>query len=110
MIENLKTFHVGRHRTQKTIEKMRLSHKGKRLSEETRQKIRLANLGEKSTSWKKDDVGMKALHQWINKNKPKPESNLCEFCNIAPLYDVANVTGIYNRDFENWKYLVDHAM
>lgn len=54
--------------------------------------------------WKGNNVTIKPLHEWINRNKPKPSSGLCEICNNAPLYDAACVTGIYNRDFKNWKY------
>ena len=53
--------------------------------------------------WKGSEVKYRALHQWIGRNKPKPE--LCEECNIKPPFDAACITGIYNRDLENWKWL-----
>jgi hypothetical protein len=73
-------------------------------TKECKERARLAKLGDKNPNWKEDDVGMSGLHCWINRNKPKPESGLCEVCNINPFRDAACITGIYNRDFENWKY------
>ena len=76
---------------------------GRHCSDVTKLRIRLVRLGNKNPMWK-DDVGYNALHGWINRNRAKPMSGLCEICNITPLYDVANITGVYNRDFKNWKY------
>ena len=61
-------------------------------------------IGNKSPRWKNNGAGYRALHLWINKYKPKPPSGLCEICNDKPLRDAANITGVYNRDFDNWKY------
>jgi hypothetical protein len=61
-------------------------------------------LGYKNPNWKDNDITLSGLHIWINRNKPKPQSGLCEVCNQESLYDAANITGIYNRDFENWRY------
>ena len=72
-------------------------------SPEHRRKLSLARLGEKCPTWKGDYVGINALHGWVRSRLSRPE--LCEICNIKPSYDLANITGIYNRDFENWKYL-----
>ena len=110
----------GRHHTYETRQKMRLAalgnknSLGKHRSDETKLKLRLIKLGKKNPhilgerngNWKGDDVGKRSgLHHWIHRNRPKPQSGLCEICNTVPFYDAANVTGIYNRDFENWKYL-----
>ena len=77
--------------------------KGKKHSPETLQKCRLSKLGEKNGMWKGDKVGYNPLHLWVKSRLPKPE--LCEYCLSAVPYDLANVTGNYNRDFKNWKYL-----
>jgi len=108
--EKAREYCVGHYlRIPTTLEKMgiklRLANLGKRRSEEDKQKIRLSKLGNKNPMWKEDDVGYYALHAWIKRNKPKPQSGLCEICNAAPLCDTACVTLIYNRKFENWKYL-----
>jgi hypothetical protein len=91
---------IGKKRPKEVIEKMRATKNTK----ECKERARLAKLGDKNPNWKEDDVGMSGLHCWINRNKPKPESGLCEVCNINPFRDAACITGIYNRDFENWKY------
>lgn len=53
--------------------------------------------------WKGDNVGNTGLHGWVNRNLKKPK--LCQICKNESPYDLANVTGIYNREFINWKYL-----
>lgn len=63
------------------------------------------NLGENNPRWKGDDIKYRPLHAWINRNKPKPIYGMCEACNLRPFHDAACITGIYNRDFRNWKYL-----
>lgn len=60
------------------------------------------NSGKLNNEWKGDDVGYHALHAWIRRHLPKPE--FCQMCNTKPATDLANITGIYNRDFSNWKY------
>lgn len=61
------------------------------------------NSGEKHYNWKGNKVGYASLHEWVRKYFPQPYE--CQQCNrILPL-DLANITGIYNRDFNNWKYL-----
>lgn len=62
-----------------------------------------SKLGNKNPLWKGDKVSIIALHQWVNNHLPKPD--LCQMCGNNLIYDLANVTGIYNRDFNNWKYL-----
>ena len=44
-----------------------------------------------------------AVHKWLRRHLPKP--NVCDSCKLSPPIDVACVTGIYNRDFENWDWL-----
>ena len=65
---------------------------------------KLAKLGDKNPMWKGDKpIHKTSLHQWVRCNWPKPE--LCQTCGINPALDLANITGIYERDFKNWKYL-----
>jgi len=59
--------------------------------------------GCKNPSWKGDDVSYSGLHLWINDHMPRPK--FCEICNIKRPEEAANITGIYNRDFANWKFL-----
>ena len=79
---------------------------GKHHSEETKRKIALANSGkqmEKNPNWKGDDVGYQGIHKWIRKYVPKPET--CEMCHENKRLLAACVTGVYNRDPKNFKYI-----
>ncbi|HJT49794.1 MAG TPA: hypothetical protein VJ729_16560 [Nitrososphaeraceae archaeon] len=55
--------------------------------------------------FKGDNVKYGGLHDYVKKYKPTPIDGLCEFCHEKPFRDLANITGIYKRDFGNWKYL-----
>lgn len=79
----------------------------KKHSPETIQKMRQASLGKHNSQWKGDAVGNDSLHQWLRNHLPMPE--LCEDCKKVPPYDLANITGIYTRNFNNWKYLCRHC-
>jgi hypothetical protein len=72
-------------------------------TKETREKISKSRLGELNPIWKGDEVGYDALHAWVRRRLPKPK--LCQRCNLVKPRDLANVTGNYTRDFENWQYL-----
>ena len=54
-------------------------------------------------NWKGDKVGYKSLHQWIKRNKPKSE--YCEECKNQKSYDLANISGKYKRDINDYKWL-----
>ena len=76
----------------------------KRHSEETKEKLRLTKLSESNPMWKGDDVDKgPALHAWVRRHLAKPE--LCQTCSLKKAFDLANITGVYNREFKNWKYL-----
>lgn len=109
---------LGHKQSEETKEKLRLSFSGryagekhpmygKHHSDEIRKKISLNTKGkqanEKHWAWKGDNVGYGALHDWIRKNLPKPE--LCEICNIKPAENLANMTGVYDRNLNHWEYL-----
>jgi len=79
---------------------------GKIISEAAKKKMAEAKRGKTgaiTNRWKGEDVGIKALHHWVRKYLQQPE--LCEFCNRNKSIDLANMTGVYNREFHNWKYL-----
>lgn len=70
--------------------------------------IRLRNIselkkGNKNPMWKGNNVGYDSLHRWIERNKPKIE--LCENCNKEKSYDLANISGEYKRDIDDYKWL-----
>ena len=129
LYEKKRLARLGKKHSPETIEKIRQSKLGTKnpnygkhftVSEELKQKRRENMLGiknpnygkygelnpafgSKSSTWKGDDVSYKVLHSWVRKYLPKPE--LCEYCKEKPSYDLANITGVYKRGFENWKYL-----
>jgi hypothetical protein len=59
--------------------------------------------GEKHGMWKGDNVGYAAVHAWVQRNKPKP--TLCEECGQRPPKELANISGKYSRDINDYKYL-----
>jgi DNA-directed RNA polymerase subunit RPC12/RpoP len=59
--------------------------------------------GEKNGMWKGNKVSYSGIHKWIRKWKPKKE--LCEHCNQKKKLDVANISGEYKRDFNDYLWL-----
>lgn len=76
---------------------------GKHKKEETKRKISEANMGEKNGMWKGDEVGFNCLHKWIKRHKPKPK--FCKRCKINPPRDLANISGEYKRDINDFEWL-----
>lgn len=60
-------------------------------------------VGDKNPMWKGDDVGYAALHEWIRYHKQKPE--FCEECNEQSPIDLANISGEYKRDINDFEWL-----
>ena len=59
--------------------------------------------GTQCWNWKGDKVGYSPLHFWIKKNKPK--SDFCQECNEVPPYELANISGEYHRDINDFEWL-----
>jgi hypothetical protein len=59
--------------------------------------------GNLNPMWKDDKVDYPALHKWIFINKPKKE--LCENCKKVKPFDLANISGEYKRDINDFKWL-----
>ena len=59
--------------------------------------------GKNNPMWKGKKVGLSALHEWVGKYKKKPK--LCECCNEKEPMDLANKSGDYNRDLNDWNWL-----
>jgi len=59
--------------------------------------------GKDHPNWVGDKVSYPALHTYVHKHKPKPE--VCEICKVKPPMDVANISGEYKRDFDDWRWL-----
>ena len=61
-------------------------------------------LSERNTNWKGNDVGYVSLHTWIKYRILQPSQ--CQHCGIPKKkLDLANRTGIYNRDLINWFWI-----
>lgn len=97
------SFNYGFKHTEETKIKMSKAHTGMKLSDEHVKNISLGKIAEKNPMWKGDDVEYHALHEWIRNRFPKPE--LCMVCAKVPPYDLANVSGKYLRDLNDWLYL-----
>lgn len=84
---------------------------GKKLSEKHKKNIRHAckgiNLGTNNAMWKGDGVGYSTLHTWIRRHKPKPQ--FCEICGTRPPTDVANISGKYLRDINDFRWLCERC-
>lgn len=65
--------------------------------------ISKANKGKYNSQWKGNKVGLISLHEWVRNHKPKPE--FCEECKKAKPYDLANISGEYKRDINDFKWL-----
>ena len=59
--------------------------------------------GPNNHQWKGDNIGYHSLHKWLRDNLPKPE--FCELCGKKPAKDIANISGEYNRSFDNYLYI-----
>ena len=57
---------------------------------------------EKNPSWVGDSIGIKGVHQWVNKWNGKPK--ICEVCGTikAKKYEWANVDHTYKRILEDY--------
>lgn len=53
--------------------------------------------------WRGDSAKKEAIHIWVKNRKPKPE--LCEKCHLRPPNDLANISGEYRRDVEDYQWL-----
>ena len=61
------------------------------------------NKGNKNGQWLGDKIGYNGVHKWAKQNKPKP--TFCENCNKNQPYDLANISGEYKRDINDFKWL-----
>ena len=66
-------------------------------------KLALQKVGDKNHMWKGDKVSYRSLHKWIKNHKPKPK--FCENCGVKLPYDLANISGKYKRDINDFEWL-----
>jgi hypothetical protein len=77
--------------------------KGYRHDEETRKKIAVSKQGDKNPKWQGGRITYLALYKWVRRNIPK--TDLCQDCFQKPPRLLANITGIYDRQFDNWSWI-----
>lgn len=63
----------------------------------------LKRRSENNPNWKGNDVGYTALHAWIKRRFKKSE--LCNKCRGNIPMDLANISGKYLRDVNDWEWL-----
>ena len=68
-----------------------------------RKDISKINSAENNGNWKGDNVKYRALHEWVRNHKSEPA--LCVECEKQPPYDLANISGEYKRNLDDWEYL-----
>jgi len=71
-----------------------------KINERTHKGIHIKEL---NNMWVGDKIGYEALHGWIRRNKPKID--ICEKCKIQPSRDLANISGQYKRDINDFEWL-----
>jgi hypothetical protein len=74
-----------------------------RISPSCRECFRKSQEGDSNTNWKGVSVGKAGLHEYIRTHKPRPEK--CESCQKMPPKDLANVSGEYKRDINDFQWL-----
>lgn len=72
-------------------------------SQESREKLRAKRMNEQNPHWKGDTVGYAGLHCWIRERKIKP--TFCDGCSASPPRDLANISGQYKRDINDFEWL-----
>jgi hypothetical protein len=81
--------------------------KGRKYTSEHKLNISLSRQNEKNPMWKGESVGYGGIHSWIRRRNNKPA--LCEQCGIKPAYDLANISGKYTRNLDDWEWLCRHC-
>lgn len=60
-------------------------------------------MGPKNPMWMGGEAGYKAIHMWVRNHKK--EVKYCERCKKAPPYDLANISGRYYRNVNDFQWL-----
>ena len=76
---------------------------GRKFSVEHRQKLAKSKIGERNSMWTGSLVGYTALHNWVRRNKAKPE--VCDMCKENMPHDLANISQKYKRSIDDFEWL-----
>jgi hypothetical protein len=77
--------------------------RGKTQTEEFKKHLSDIRKSEQNPMWVGDKIKYGGLHNWIRRRKAKPK--LCERCENNPPYDLANISGNYKRDTNDFIWL-----
>lgn len=102
-LTGFKGYWTGKKHSDETKLKIKIGNLNKKRTDKQRNNYKISKLGIKNPMWKKENVGYTALHNWIRRNKPKTE--LCEACLINPPKDLANISGKYKRDINDFQWI-----
>jgi|SRR5215212_445045 len=88
--------------SEETKEKMSESQKGKHIGPLN---CMYGRVGERNPFYGhiKENITIKKLHSYVRKYNPPPEQ--CQLCHETKPLDLANITGVYDREFKNYAYL-----
>ncbi len=70
---------------------------------EFKERLSRQRMGSKNPAWRGSNVSYKALHGWLRRNKPTVDN--CEDCGSDKKLEISNISGEYNRDLNNHKWL-----
>lgn len=95
-------------KTDEFRENLSQKHTGKEIPDDVRKKISEAQKGKRTGKdnhlWKGDDVGYRAMHEWIRREKGTPKN--CEHCGTDKRRLVwANKSHEYRREVDDWMRL-----
>jgi hypothetical protein len=62
-----------------------------------------ASKSEKRPLWKGTTASLNSIHRWVKLRKPKP--SFCEDCGKNKPKDLANISGEYKRDIDDYEWL-----
>lgn len=72
-------------------------------STKVKNKMRISKLSEKNPNWTGDNVSYSALHTFVKSRLTMP--NKCPKCGKENLLDLANKSGQYKRNLDDWEWL-----
>ena len=109
----LKTLNIGRKVSQSTRLKLRILNLGRKFNSTSKEKMSASAMGkhndEKNPAWKGDEVGYRAIHQWVERKLGKATHCSNNKNHTAKRYHWANISGEYKRDVTDWKQVCPHC-
>lgn len=87
-----------------TVSGLCLRRGWKRSSSVKSKLIRKAKIGSRNPMWGGDNIKYGAVHSYIRRRFKQPKK--CQLCKVEnKKLDLANISGLYKRDIEDWVFL-----